>query len=184
MLGIVLPLISSACGGGAAFVGGVLSRRLPVLTVVFASQLVGATAVVTLALALREPLPADLLPPVAGGAVGAAGLVLFYRGLAIGTMSIVAPIAACGAVIPVVFSIVSGQIPRPLVLAGLVSALAGAGLASFASGIEVESSPNRRPRLAAGAAVGAAVGVGPFLLLLRRARVLSPGSRVLRPPPA
>ncbi len=178
MLGIVLPLISSACWGGADFVGGLLSRRLPVLTVVFASQLVGATAVVILALALREPLPADLLLPVAGGAVGAAGLVLFYRGLAIGTMSIVAPIAACGAVIPVVFSIVTGQVPRPLVLAGLVSALAGVVLASFASGIEVESSPNRRPRLAAGAAVGAAVGFGLFLLLLGRASVVSPESRV------
>src|SRR5258708_141394 len=178
MLGIVLPLISSACGGGAAFVGGVLSRRLPVLTVVFGSQLVGATAVVILALALREPLPTDLLLPVAGGAVGAAGLVLFYRGLAIGTMSIVAPIAACGAVIPVVFSIATGQVPRPLVLAGLVSAMTGVLLASFASGIEIESSPNRRPRLAASFAVGAAVGFGLFLLLLGRASLASPESRV------
>src|SRR5258708_25404893 len=162
MLGIVLPLISSACGGGAAFVGGVLSRRLPVLTVVFASQLVGATAVVILALALREPLPADLLLPVAGGAVGAAGLVLFYRGLAIGTMSIVAPIAACGAVIPVVFSIVTGQVPRPLVLAGLGSAPAGGVPASFASGVEVASSPHPRPPLAAAAPVGSPVACGAF----------------------
>ncbi len=178
MLGIVLPLISSACWGGADFVGGLLSRRLPVLTVVFGSQLVGATAVVILALALREPLPTDLLLPVAGGAVGAAGLVLFYRGLAIGTMSIVAPIAACGAVIPVVFSIATGQVPRPLVLAGLVSAMTGVLLASFASGIEIESSPNRRPRLAASFAVGAAVGFGLFLLLLGRASLASPESRV------
>jgi drug/metabolite transporter (DMT)-like permease len=178
MLGIVLPLISSACWGGADFVGGLLSRRLPVLTVVFVSQLAGATAVVILAVALREPPPTDLLLPAAGGAVGAAGLVLFYRGLAIGTMSIVAPIAACGAVIPVVFSIATGQVPRPLVLAGLVSALAGVVLASFASGIEVESSPNRRPRLAAAAAVGAALGFGFFLLLMGRASLASPESRV------
>src|SRR5258708_4855204 len=92
-------------------------------------------------------------------------------------MSIVAPIAACGAVIPVVYSIATGQVPRPLVTAGLVSALAGVVLASFASGIEVESSPNRRPRLAAAAAVGAAVGFGLFLLLLGRASIASPGSR-------
>src|SRR5258708_27142648 len=95
-------------------------------------------------------------------------------------MSIVAPIAACGAVIPVVYSIATGQVPRPLVTAGLVSALAGVVLASFASGIEVDSSPNRRPRLAAAAAVGAAVGVGLFLLLLGRASVASPESRVWR----
>ncbi|HXA41356.1 MAG TPA: DMT family transporter [Candidatus Solibacter sp.] len=178
MLGIVLPLVSSACWGGADFVGGLLSRRLPVLTVVFVSQLVGATTVVIVAVALREPLPTNLLLPMAGGALGACGLVLFYRGLAIGTMSIVAPIAACGAVIPVVYSIATGQVPRPLVTVGLLSALAGVVLASFASGIEVESSPNRRPRLAAAAAIGAAVGFGLFLLLLGRASIASPGSRV------
>src|SRR5258708_39283791 len=93
-------------------------------------------------------------------------------------MSIVAPIAACGAVIPVVYSIATGQVPRPLVTAGLVSALVGVVLASFASGIEVESSPNRRPRLAAAAAVGAAVGFGLFLLILGRASLASPDSRV------
>jgi drug/metabolite transporter (DMT)-like permease len=178
MLGVVLPLISSACWGGADFLGGMLSRRLPVLTVVLSSQVVGAATVVLVALALREPLPADLLLPVAGGALGAVGLVLFYRGLAIGTMSIVAPVAACGAVVPVVYSIVTGQAPRPLVMAGLVSALAGVVLASFAGGIEVESSPNRQPRMAAAAAVGAAIGFGLFLLLLGRAGAASPHSQV------
>src|SRR5258708_35772268 len=96
----------------------------------------------------------------------------------------VAPIAACGDVIRVVSSIATGQVPRPLVTAGLVSALAGVVLASFASGIEVESSPNRRPRLAAAAAVGAAVGFGLFLLLLGRASIASPGSRVWLAAPA
>ena len=178
MLGIVLPLISSACWGGADFLGGLLSRRLPVLTVVLGSQLVGAVSVAVLAVALREPLPQNLWLPALGGALGATGLVLFYRGLAIGTMSIVAPIAACGAVIPVLYSIATGQVPRPLVMAGLVSALVGVVLASVASGIDVDGSPNRQPRLAAAAALGAAIGFGLFLLVLGRAGLASPGSRV------
>ena len=178
MLGVVLPLISSACWGGSDFLGGMLSRRLPVLTVVISSQLVGAATVLLVALALREPLPVDLWLPIVGGALGAVGLVLFYSGLAIGTMSIVAPIAACGAVVPVMYSIAAGQVPRPLVMAGLVSALAGVVLASVASGIEVESSPNRRPRMAAAAAVGAAIGFGLFLLFLGRAGAASPQSQV------
>src|SRR5436853_217690 len=61
MLGIVLPLISSACWGGADFLGGMLSRRLPVLTVVLGSQVVGAGTVVLVAMALGRPLPAALL---------------------------------------------------------------------------------------------------------------------------
>jgi drug/metabolite transporter (DMT)-like permease len=178
MLGIVLPLISSACWGGADFLGGMLSRRLPVLTVVLSSQVVGAVTVVVVALALREPPPSELWLPVVGGALGALGLVLFYRGLAIGTMSIVAPVAACGAVVPVIYSIAVGQAPRPLVMAGLASALVGVVLASFGSGIEVESSPHRQPRMAAAAAVGAAIGFGLFLLLLGRAEAASPNSQV------
>jgi drug/metabolite transporter (DMT)-like permease len=178
MLGVVLPLISSACWGGADFLGGMLSRRLPVLTVVISSQLVGAATVVLVALALREPPPVDLWLPLVGGALGAVGLILFYSGLAIGTMSVVAPVAACGAVVPVVYSIAVGLVPRPLVMTGLVSALVGVVLASLASGIEVESSPNRRPRTAVAAAVGAAVGFGLFLLLLGRASAASPHSQV------
>jgi len=140
-----------------------LSRRLPVLMVVVTSQLVGAVVVVLVALGLREPMPIDLWLPAVGGSLGAVGLVLFYSGLAIGTMSIVAPIAACGAVVPVMYSIAAGQVPRPLVMAGLVSALAGVVLASVASGIEVIDldivTVDPRP-LREGAAISNAFGFG------------------------
>ena len=178
MLGVVLPLLSSACWGSADFVGGLISRRLPALTVVTVSQLAGGITVLLAAAALGEPLPTQLWLPMLGGVAGALGLVSFYSGLAVGTMSIVAPVAACGAVMPVTYSIATGQVPRPLILAGLASALAGVVLASLGSGVEVESSPDRQPRLAAAAAVGAALGFGVFLLLLGNASAGSPHSEL------
>jgi drug/metabolite transporter (DMT)-like permease len=178
MLGIVLPLLSSASWGSADFVGGLLSRRLPALTVVAVSQLTGGVTVTLVAVAVAEPLPAQVWLPFLGGVVGALGLVSFYSGLAAGTMSVVAPIAACGAVLPVAYSIAIGQVPRPLVTAGLASALVGVVLASLGTGVEVDDSPPRRPRRAVAAAIGAAICFGVFLLILGRASASSPHSEL------
>jgi drug/metabolite transporter (DMT)-like permease len=178
MLVVVLPLLSSACWGSADFVGGLISRRLPALTVVTVSQLTGGITVVLVAAAVAEPLPTQAWLPFVGGVVGALGLVFFYSGLAAGTMSVVAPIAACGAVLPVAYSIAIGLVPRPLVTAGLASALVGVVLASLGTGVEVEGSGSRRPRRAVAAAVGAAICFGVFLLCLGRASVSSPHSEL------
>ena len=42
------------------------------------------------------------------------GLAAFYRALAMGTMSIVAPIAATGVCIPVIVGIADGEHPAPV----------------------------------------------------------------------
>jgi drug/metabolite transporter (DMT)-like permease len=178
VLSVVLPLLSSVSWGTADFFGGILSRRLPPLTVVLFSQLCGGIVVLLLALGLAEPLPAIIWLPVAGGAVGALGLLLFYSGLAYGTMSIVAPIAACGAVLPVAYSIAIGQVPRPLVMVGLAAALVGVVMASLGTGVETERSAPRKPRQATAAALGAAFCFGIFLLTLGRASAASPHSAV------
>jgi drug/metabolite transporter (DMT)-like permease len=178
VLSVVLSLLSSVSWGTSDFFGGILSRRLPPLTVVLISQLCGGIVVLLLALAVAEPLPAPLWLPLVGGAVGAVGLVFFYSGLAYGTMSIVAPIAACGAVVPVGYSIAIGQVPRPLVMAGLAAALAGVVMASLGSGVESGESARRKPRLAIAAALGAAACFGIFLLCLGRASATSPHSAV------
>ena len=178
MLGIVLPLLSSACWGTADFVGGVISRRLPALTVVAISQLTGGITVLLVAVAVAEPLPTQVWLPFVGGVVGALGLVFFYSGLAAGTMSVVAPIAACGAVVPVAYSIAIGQLPRPLVTAGLACALVGVVLASLGTGVAFEGVQPSSPRRAVAAAVGAAVCFGVFLLCLGRASAISPQSEL------
>jgi drug/metabolite transporter (DMT)-like permease len=178
VLSVVLALMSSLSWGTSDFFGGILSRRLPPLTVVLVSQLGGGIAVLLVALVVAEPLPANAWLPLVGGAVGSFGLLFFYSGLAYGTMSIVAPIAACGAVVPVAFSIAVGQVPRPLVMVGLAAALVGVVMASLGTGVETIGSAPLQPRRAVAAALGAALCFGIFLLCLGRASAGAPHSAV------
>ena len=71
-----------------------------------------------------------LLPALGAGVAGLAGLAAFYRALAIGTMSIVAPIAAAGMALPAAVGIASGEHPGPLRLIGMVTTLVGVVLVS------------------------------------------------------
>ena len=70
------------------------------------------------------------------GICGAVGLTALYRGLAVGPMSVVAPISATAAVIPVVFGIVAGERPSALQGAGIALAVVGVVLASRARGVD------------------------------------------------
>jgi drug/metabolite transporter (DMT)-like permease len=64
------------------------------------------------------------------GVGGGAGLAAFYRALALGTMSVVSPLVACGAVVPFAIAIATGERPSLLAVGGAAAALAGAVLAS------------------------------------------------------
>src|SRR5215211_3798954 len=63
------------------------------------------------------------------GLLGLLGLLAFYRALAIGTMSVVAPISATGVAIPVFVGLLSGERPGALQVAGILLACAGVVLA-------------------------------------------------------
>ena len=67
---------------------------------------------------------------VIAGVGGGSGLAAFYKALATGTMSIVSPVVACGAVVPFAISLATGERPSHLALGGAALALAGAVLAS------------------------------------------------------
>jgi len=57
----------------------------------------------------------------AAGLAGVVGTSLLYQGLAIGRMSVVAPITGVlGAGLPVLFGLAAGERPGPAALAGLV----------------------------------------------------------------
>ena len=94
----LLALLSSLLWGGADFLGGTVSRRLPALLVVGASQFAGLLAITLVAVASGElDAPTGYLPwAVAAGIAGLIGLVAFYSALAMGTMGVVSPIAALG----------------------------------------------------------------------------------------
>ncbi|TWP33585.1 DMT family transporter [Leekyejoonella antrihumi] len=166
----LLALASSAVWGTSDFAGGWFSKRIAALRVVTLSQLGGLLVMsVVIAVALGEgAISAPHWPAgwavygVLSGVTGAAGLTCFYAALSSGTMGVVSPIAALGAVVPVTLGLLTGDSIGPVVAAGLTLALLGAALAS---GPELSGEVSRRPVLLA---VVAAFGFGLSLFFLDR----------------
>ncbi len=159
-----LALLSSVLWGSADFGGGLLTRRLSAYAVVGASQAAGLLAV-TVAVVATGGFDADpgWLPwAVAAGAAGAVGLVCFYSALASGTMGVVSPIAALGAVVPVIVGLVEGERPSALALTGIAVALVGV---VAASGPELRGDTGARPVVLA---VAAGIGFGLTIVFLAR----------------
>jgi drug/metabolite transporter (DMT)-like permease len=150
----------------ADFFGGLQSRRLPSLAVAVWSQAAGGlTLALVLALTGQVGGTNGLAWGAAAGVFGGLGLAFFYRGLSVGLMSIVAPIAACGAAVPVVLALALGQAPAALALLGMAAAMAGVVLASL-PGEQSQTHPAGDARLALLMALGAAITFGLFFVFL------------------
>lgn len=104
---------------------------MPVLTVVLVEQPLGLLLVLLVAIAFGGSVPpaGPMAAAIAGGVAGCAGLVCFYAAMARGPISIVAPIASIGAVVPVAVGLGRGEQPAAVQLVGLLVALVGIGLA-------------------------------------------------------
>jgi drug/metabolite transporter (DMT)-like permease len=162
LVALVLALGSSVVWGTADFAGGSLTKRLPVFAVTVVSQAAGFVALLV-AVAVRGSLGWESFAlGLLGGLGGGAGLAAFYRALSLGTMSVVSPIAACGAVVPFAIALATGERPSALALVGAGAALAGAVLASLE---ERRGSSPERARAVALAAV-AAVSLALFVYFL------------------
>ena len=130
-MAIALALGSSLVWGCADFLGGIFSRRQPLAAVTLISQGAGFVALLLWLAGTGFELDGRALGlGLLGGIGGGCGLALFYRALAVGTMSIVSPITACGALVPFALALVTGERPAVLVLLGAIVALAGAVIAS------------------------------------------------------
>ena len=132
MLAVALALAASVSWGSADFLGGLTTRRATLWAVVVGSQAVGlAGAALVVVLADRPWIGfGGLWPALLGGLAGSVAVVTFYRALAIGTMSVVAPISATSALIPFLWGLAGGERPTGLQLAGVALAVAGVLLAS------------------------------------------------------
>jgi len=159
-LALLLACGSSVVWGTADFGGGLLTRRLPAFAVTVGSQAAGF-AVLLVAVAVRGHLGSVWLGLLAGLG-GGIGLAAFYKALSLGTMSIVSPVVACGAVVPFGISLASGERPAGLAVAGAVVALAGAVLAS----VEERRAESPERAQAVVLAVLAAVALGLFVYFL------------------
>jgi drug/metabolite transporter (DMT)-like permease len=157
-MAVLLALLSGGLWGSADFLGGLLSRRRAAYAVVGASQAAGF-AVATVAAVVTGGFGAPLgwvVPSVLAAVGGSLALVSFYAALASGTMGVVSPIAALGAVVPVVGGLLAGEQPSMLASAGIVLGILG-GVA--ASGPELRGGAGARPVLLAVLA-GVAFGFG------------------------
>lgn len=158
----LLALLASGLWGAADFLGGTLARRYAAASVVFASQAAGLVVLVLLTPFVRVESGAFGWGALVG-TVGTVALAAFYRALADGRMSVVAPVAASGVAVPVLAGLAGGERP---------SAIALAGIAVTATGIVLASGPelrggygSRRSILLAGVA---ALGFGGVLVFLDR----------------
>ena len=156
MTPLFLALGASLAWGVADFAGPLVSRTLGALPVLLWAQ-VGGVLAIALAVAVRAdgPRGAGVLFAIGAGVCGTAGLYAYYRGMQIGAMSVIAPIAGVSAVIPVGFGIATGDSPSAWQIAGIVAALVGVGLASVEHREGV-----RRLATGVGLALLAALGFG------------------------
>jgi drug/metabolite transporter (DMT)-like permease len=131
-------------------------------------QATGAVVVAAIVLARGEPLPTGEVAAysVAAGLAGMIGLGAFYAALASGTMSIVAPISACGVALPVLVGVATGDEPSELQVVGLVVGFTGVLLASREAEREMigEVPAPRSERRAIGLALLAALGFGCYFV--------------------
>ena len=173
----LLAIGSAVLYGAADFTGGLTSRRAGTIPVVILSQ---ASGLVLLALLLpllpaASPSRPDLLWGALAGLTGGIGVALLYRALAIGTMAVVAPTTAvCAVAIPVVVSVVLGERPMPLAVAGIALGIASIVLVSQHRPAE---EPDREPRASekgprsgVGTALASGVAIGFFFLTLAQTR--------------
>ena len=131
MTAIALALGASLTWGFADFFGPLRGRTLGALRVLVYVQFGGLIAIASM-VAVRGKGPADSAAVLAIPAAvsGTFGLYAYYRGMAVGAMSIVAPIAGVSAIVPVTFGIATGDRPSTWQMLGMACALGGVVLAS------------------------------------------------------
>jgi drug/metabolite transporter (DMT)-like permease len=132
MLPVVLGLGGALCVGVSDFAAGLATRRLAPVFVTFWAQAIAAMLAALLLLLLRPPLAPDQLSwgLLAGLATGI-GLALLYQAMAVGAISLVAPIAACSVVFPVIYALATGETLTPLTAVGIAAIFVGIVLASL-----------------------------------------------------
>ncbi|MFG1945129.1 EamA family transporter [Nonomuraea sp. NPDC048826] len=166
MTAVILATACAVVYGTADFFGGLATRRSRVLAVVALSQLAGLAFILALLPVLPGAFQAgSMLWGLGAGLSGAVGLVLFYRSLATGVMSVVAPTTAVtSAALPVGFGLLQGERPEPMALLGVALGLGAVLLIS-----QDRSGGGGGSKAAVFTALAAGAGFGGFFVLLSMA---------------
>ncbi|MFB7218907.1 DMT family transporter [Streptomyces sp. NPDC002596] len=162
----LFALATSLLWGLADFGGGLLTRRVPALTVVVVSQTVAALVlgVVVVATGGWSEAGPQLWFAVAAGAVGPVAMLSFYKALALGPMGVVSPLGSLGVAVPVSVGLIVGERPGLLQFAGVAVAVVGIVLAG---GPELRGAPVQRRAVVL--TLVAAFGFGTVMSLIAEA---------------
>jgi drug/metabolite transporter (DMT)-like permease len=164
--GVALSVLSAVALGSADFIGGRAARTGKIVTIVAVMQAAGLVAVGLLILLVAPPLPSvtTVTFGLVAGLANVLGLSALYRGLAMGSMAVVAALSTVGSVaIPFAFSvIVLGTSPR-------LTQMLGVGLVLSASVVMAALSGRSLSRTAFMFGLVAALSFGVYFILLSRA---------------
>ncbi|MDZ4166315.1 MAG: DMT family transporter [Coriobacteriia bacterium] len=132
---VLLALATSLLFGVGDFLGGVATRRDSAYAVTGTSHLLSIVllGIAVLLLPAASPTSADLLWGAVSGFSGVIGVMSLFAALAVGRMSIVAPIvAALSAALPAAFDLAGGTRLSPMTLSGIGLALVAIVIVSIA----------------------------------------------------
>lgn len=175
---LMLGLAASVCWGVGDYVGGTRTKLLPGALVVLVSQAVGLVVVAAIVVPGEAGVAgSDLLAAGVAGIATGLGTTAFYKALALGAMSVVAPISATGVIVPVAIGIFDGDRPSALQGAGMAVAIIGVGVASWVS--EKNAGRRRTEQLSIVLAVIGALLIGISLAAFDRAAAAGPLEAVL-----
>jgi drug/metabolite transporter (DMT)-like permease len=173
MLGIGLALASALSWGTGDFLGGLAARRFALLWVLLGSALGGLLLAGTATLISGDSIPpsSHLALAAIAGLASLVALAAFYKALAIGTMSIVAPITATGSAIPVLWGVVGRDETLSLfAVFAIVVAVTGVILASREQDVAKTTGVDAAThRLSIILAIVAAIGFGTIFTLIAEA---------------
>ncbi|WP_326670522.1 DMT family transporter [Streptomyces canus] len=159
-------LATSLLWGLADFGGGVLTRRLPALTVVVVSQAIAAAVLGAIVVATGGWSEAGprLWFAFAAGLAGPVALICFYKALAMGPMGVVSPLGTLSVAVPVGVGLFLGERPGFTQAAGIGVAVTGVILAG---GPQLRGAPVQRRAIVL--TLIAALGFGTVFALIAEA---------------
>lgn len=166
----LLALGAAAFYGAADFLGGIATRRATTIATVLTTQGAGLLMLLACSPLMLDQVMSrrDVLFGLLAGLTGSIGVALLYKALAIGPMSVVAPVTAvCAVIVPLVVGLVQGDSIAAAAAIGVAVAIAAIGLLGMSPA--PADAPRQPPAdLTKGlrVALGSGIAIGGFLVSL------------------
>jgi uncharacterized membrane protein len=166
----LLALGAAAFYGAADFLGGIATRRATTVATVLTTQGAGLLMLLACSPLMLDQVMSrrDVLFGMLAGLTGSIGVALLYKALAIGPMSVVAPVTAvCAVIVPLVVGLLQGESIAAAAAIGVAVAVAAIGLLGMSPApAEAPEQPPADVAKGLRVALGSGVAIGGFLVSL------------------